>query len=269
MSGSPNPAPERHAWRSRRDEMRLALAFMTRLPMGDLSRAPALSRAAWALPLAGLPVGLASGLVLAATATLPPAAAGLLAVITGVLLTGGLHEDGLADLADGCGGGATRTRKLDIMRDSHIGSFGVLALVLAVGLRATLLAGLAEAALSWPALVLTVAAVAVASRAPLAVLMAGLPRARADGLGASMARGCDIGAATRSVGFGVAALVIVAACAGIGSALATAFGIAIGAAAVGALAQRQLGGVSGDVLGAAQVVAELSALALLVGVIGS
>ena len=126
--------------RRRVDEARLAFMLLTRLPMGQMAEAPPLAASVWAYSVVGAMVGALAGLVFsfAAWAGLPPVTAGLLAIGAGVLLTGAMHEDGLADLADGFGGGHTRERKLEIMRDSRIGSYGVVALVLALGLRAEL-----------------------------------------------------------------------------------------------------------------------------------
>src|SRR5262249_17862382 len=114
---------------------------------------------------------------------LPPLAAALIAVGAGVLATGALHEDGLADAADGCGGHSI-IEKLAIMRDSRIGSFGVLARLCGVGLRAAAVAALAG---GWSALGALVAAHAVA-RGALPAALAALAPARQDGLGASAGR---------------------------------------------------------------------------------
>ncbi|MDO5703976.1 MAG: adenosylcobinamide-GDP ribazoletransferase, partial [Paracoccus sp. (in: a-proteobacteria)] len=105
----------------------LAVAFLTRLPVARLLPAHIipLNSAAWAFPLAGAVVGGAGAAVLAVAvgAGFPVLLAALLALSAMILTTGGLHEDGLADLADAAGG-ATRERRLEIMRDSRIGSYG-------------------------------------------------------------------------------------------------------------------------------------------------
>ncbi|WP_181180926.1 adenosylcobinamide-GDP ribazoletransferase, partial [Paracoccus sp. FO-3] len=146
----------------------LALVWLTRLPVGRLLPAspPTLAQAAWAFPLVGLAVGFigAAVLGLAALAGLPGMVAALLAVGAMILATGALHEDGLADCADGSGG-ATRERRLEIMRDSRIGSYGVLALVLVTGLRVAAIAALV--AQPWLAAA-AVAGLAAASRAGMA-----------------------------------------------------------------------------------------------------
>ena len=122
-----------------------ALAFLTRLPLPEPDRPPDLARATRAMPLAGAVIGLGGAAVYGLTGALglTPAIAGLLAVATTILLTGALHEDGLADSADGLFAGAEPARRLEIMRDSRTGAYGALALILSVGLRATALAAIA------------------------------------------------------------------------------------------------------------------------------
>ena len=155
------------------EECKVALQFLTRLPAGAPARsAPPLAASAPMFPLIGALIGAAGGLVfaLAAGLGLPPMLAALLAVAAQVLLTGGLHEDGLADIADGFGGGRTRADKLRILRDSRIGSFGAMALMLALLARIGALAALASPALVAAALI----AAGAASRAALPVIMVSL-----------------------------------------------------------------------------------------------
>src|SRR6267154_651601 len=112
------------------DELRVAVAFYTRLPVAQPTPVDgaALARAAWAAPLVGVLIGALGALAywIAYRLNLPPLVAATLAVGATLLLTGCLHEDGLADTADGFGGGATRAQILDIMRDSRIGTSGAL-----------------------------------------------------------------------------------------------------------------------------------------------
>ncbi|MBC7908147.1 MAG: adenosylcobinamide-GDP ribazoletransferase, partial [Rhodospirillaceae bacterium] len=118
-------------------DLHLACAFLTRLPLPDLGVVAdgGLARAMRTFPLVGGAVGLAAGLVfLAAHAVLPPLPAALLAVLVAIVLTGALHEDGLADTADGLGARGGREARLEVMRDSRTGAFGVLAIVFSVGL---------------------------------------------------------------------------------------------------------------------------------------
>ena len=109
-------------------DLRIGIGFYTTLPLplpGPID-GPAFSRASWCAPLVGVLIGTlaALGYWVAVRLNLPPFVAATIAVATGLLVTGGLHEDGLADTADGFGGGATRERALDIMRDSSIGEIG-------------------------------------------------------------------------------------------------------------------------------------------------
>ena len=159
-----------------------SVGFLTRLPMpADLPFVP-LSEAMRAFPLAGALIGVLAGAVLASLAGLglPALAAAGLALAALACLTGALHEDGLADTADGFGGGKDRASKLTIMRDSHIGSYGVLALILGLLVKAACLAALAQD--SWLHLVALLAATGALSRALMVWLMASTPPARSDGV---------------------------------------------------------------------------------------
>lgn len=232
-------------------ELRLALMLLTRLPMGWLDPAPPLAAAAWAYPLAGAVVGLISGVVfvLAEGCGLAPTPAAVLAVAAGVLATGAMHEDGLADLADGFGGGRDKAAKLEIMRDSRLGSYGAIALGLALLLRVVLLA---EVLPHHAPLALMIGA-GMLSRAPLPLLMRVLSPARDGGLGHSAAERIGPGAV-----FAALAIAVVAAAFLLPAPLAALIAVAVGAGLVALVARRQIGGFTGDVLGAAQVVAELA-----------
>ena len=228
-----------------------ALALLTRLPAPGADHARG-ARAAWAWPLVGALLGGAGALggLACLAGGLPPAAAAGAALSVQVLATGALHEDGLADLADGLGGGPDRERRLEIMRDSRIGAFGAVALILGLGLRWSLTAALLPAA---PAALLAAAAL---SRAAMAAAMATLPPARPDGLSAMAGR--PGAAAILAAGL---ALALAGLAAGPAPAFLAALGAAGAAAGVGALARSRLGGQTGDVLGAAQQAAEIAALA--------
>src|SRR5579875_2043895 len=169
-----------------RDEFLAACRFLTRLPLGGArgeAVPPILADTVWAFPLVGLVVGLIGGIAyaIASALALPALAAALIAIAATVLVTGGLHEDGLADTADGFGGGATREDKLAIMRDSRTGAYGVLALIFSLGLRTV---AVADIAARWHVLAALVAAHAL-SRGVMPVAMRWLDPAREDGLGAS------------------------------------------------------------------------------------
>ena len=205
-------------------------------------------------PLVGAGLGLAAGL-LAASARglgLPPLAAALLALAAMVLLTGALHEDGLADLADGLGARGDRDKRLEVMRDSRSGAFGVLALIFSVGLRSTALAALPG---GWRMIGVVMAAAAL-SRAMIPAAMQIMAPARPEGLGASAGTPDASTAATAAgMGLGLAVLGL-----GLGGALAAALGALAGGWLIVALARRSLGGYTGDVLGAVQQVAEIGIL---------
>src|SRR5258708_7470910 len=165
-------------------ELNIWVIFLTRMPLaaptailkGDVSRA------LWAAPAVGSAVGAVGAAVywLVHLLHVPDLPAAALAIAATVAATGALHEDGLADVADGFGGGATRERKLEIMRDSRIGTYGVCALVLSFMLRVGVLASLGRPALMATALI---AAHAMA-RAPMPAFMRLVPPARADGMSA-------------------------------------------------------------------------------------
>ena len=239
-------------------ELQVAVMLLTRLPAGRVGNdAPTMAQSAWAWPLAGLLVGgiVAGAYGLATLLGLPPMIAALLAIGGATLATGGLHDDGLADLADGCGGGHDRARKLAIMRDSRIGSYGVLALILSVGLRVGALAALADPALVAPAAI----GLAMASRGWLPLWVWLLPPARDEGLGHGAAR-ITGAAAALAAALGLIGLMLLGPGIGLAAGLAT----LAGGAAVAAFARRQLGGQTGDVLGAIQQLAEIAGwLALL------
>lgn len=232
-------------------------AFLTRLPLRAASGMEALAAASRAFPLIGLGLGAVAGgaMWLAAWANLHPLACAFMGVIAMAWMTGALHEDGLADFADGMGG-RDKQRRLEIMRDSRIGSFGVLALIFAVGIKAAILAGLQGPGIAWAAF----AAAAAMSRAVMAPCMTLLRPARADGLGKSAGRP-DALVSAQSLAIGaVAAGILLGWQLGL-AALAAALAAFL---AVGWLARSRLGGYTGDVLGALQQVAEIFIL-LVVG----
>ena len=166
------------------DELRLAMMMLTRLPMGRLADpAPTLTQARWAFPLVGLPLGLVAWAVFAGASALnlPGLTCAFATLAALAALTGGLHHDGFADFADGAGG-RDQTQRLEIMRDSRVGSYGVIALIFAVGLAASALSALPASAGAGFVLV------SVASRLAMLILLDTLPPARMDGLGHMAAR---------------------------------------------------------------------------------
>ena len=229
-----------------------ATAFLTRVPIDTPTPgAWQLADSAWAFPLVGAGVGAVAGLafLLAQLVGLGDWPAALLSVLSGLALTGALHEDGLADTADGFSGGRDREAKLAIMRDSRQGTFGALAIVLSVLLRAAALAAIGDAIHAGLALI---AAHAV-SRAALPVMMWRMAPARAEGLGAAAGTPRPpgvIGAAAIGILIGLAALGPTRGLIALGLTGAMVF-------ATARLACRQIGGYTGDVLGAFQQTGEI------------
>jgi adenosylcobinamide-GDP ribazoletransferase len=235
-------------------DARLAFQFLTRLPVGTGSLAGAdLGRSCAWFPLPGAAVGLAAAAgAYAAGSHLPPALAAVLAVAALAWLTGGLHLDGVADVFDGLGGGhGDRARILHIMRDSRIGAHGATALVLVLAVKVASIAEVLGRGELWPLVAAPV--VARFAAVPLIVLF---PYAREEGLGKAFhgsAGGREIAIA--------AALTAAALAPFAPASLAPA---AVGLAAAGAVAlalRRRLGGLTGDVYGAAIEIAEAALLA--------
>lgn len=235
------------------EELAAATAFLTRVPTGRLAAfdAAAVARAAPLYPLVGCAVGALAGGVIDFTAgPLPAFAAAALGLGVAALVTGGMHLDALADTADALGG-TTRERRLEIMRDHAIGSFGAVALVLVLVFEAAVLAAEGSA---WTAF----AAAGACARWSALPLAAFLPSVRAEGQGAVLA----------ATSPGAVALGLVVA-GGLALALRGWAGFAaVGAAAAAALVLavffgRWLGGVTGDTLGATTELAQAAALAAL------
>jgi adenosylcobinamide-GDP ribazoletransferase len=248
MMATPPPAPTQLA-----RDLNVALSFCTRLPMPHAVAATGadVARACWALPIAGALVGAIGALVygLAVWAAIPAFAAAALAVAATVLATGALHEDGLADVADGFGGGATRERKLEIMRDSRLGTYGACALVLSLLLRISTIADLTQPALVASALF----AAHIGARAVMPAVMWFVPPAKPDGLSASAGlppvAGVAIAAVLGAVALGVGL--------GPGRGAIAVLVVLLGAAVVARLSIAQIGGQTGDVLGAVEQVSEI------------
>jgi adenosylcobinamide-GDP ribazoletransferase len=241
-------------------DLQIGFTFLTRLSLTH--REPIatgeLSAALWTAPLVGVVVGfVGAGIYWLANALhLPPLPAAVLAVAATALVTGALHEDGLADVADGFGGGATRERKLDIMRDSRIGTYGVCALIVSFMLRVAALTNLGDPALVAAALVTAHAA----GRAPLPAFMRLVLPARADGLSADAGRP-PVSSAVVALLLGLVALLMVFGFATCAVAIVL---LAIGFGVLSWLSKRQIGGQTGDVLGALEQVSE--SVVLLVAV---
>src|SRR3954469_11289714 len=234
-------------------DLRIAASFVTILPVASSEPAGdgAIARATWALPVAGLVVGLTGALVYAIASRfgLTSSLAALLALTATALVTGALHEDGLADTADGLGGGRTRERKLEIMRDSRIGTYGVCALILSFGLRWSALAVIAN---PWM-VALALCAAHIAARAGLPAFMSQVAPARLDGLSASA--GSPPGRSI-AIAFAVGILALVLAL-GAGPALWSLILRSRAVLMLARLAIHQIGGQTGDILGACEQTGEI------------
>jgi adenosylcobinamide-GDP ribazoletransferase len=240
----------------RAEELKASLAFCTRLPFARATpqAAKALGKAAWAFPIAGLVVGMVGALVyvLAHRLGVPAWPAAALSVTATLIVTGALHEDGLADTADGFGGGGTRPEKLDIMRDSRTGAFGVCAVVLSLLLRVSALASFADAhGVVWALL-----ASHAAARATMPALMWLVPAARNDGLSYEAGRPTGESVAAASA----IALVVLLFCLHPVRGIIAFVVLAAAVTLMAWLSTRQIDGQTGDVLGALEQVGEVAVL---------
>jgi adenosylcobinamide-GDP ribazoletransferase len=246
--------PQDRIWRLLAD-LKVTALFYTRLPLPQAGAVGGveIARASWAGPIIGLAIGLVGAFAywLSMRLNLPPLPAAALAVAATIAATGALHEDGLADVADSLGG-ATRERKLEIMRDSRIGAFGTLALILSVILRVTAIADLPNSATVACALL----AAHAGARALLPALMWFVPPARADGLSAE--------AGVPPIEFVLAAfligLVVLVLALGFTTGLLALLLVLVAVAAFAWFSMARFGGQTGDVLGAAEQVGEVLVL---------
>ncbi len=245
----------------RAEELKASIVFCTRLPL--LRATPIaggiIAKAAWAFPIAGVLVGLIGAVVyaLAHRAGLPAWPAAALTVAATLLATGCLHEDGLADTADGFGGGKTREQKLAIMRDSRTGVYGVCALVMSLVLRVAALASLPGA----HPVVWALIASHAAARAAMPALMLMLPPARGDGL--SFEAGRPPGEAVLAAA--VIGFLILAICLHLGHGVLALILLAAIVALMAWLSMRQIEGQTGDVLGALEQASEIAVLLVALG----
>jgi adenosylcobinamide-GDP ribazoletransferase len=244
-----------------------AISFLSRLPVPDRffdGHDGSLSRTVAAFPLAGLAIALPAALLIALLSATGADAVlvALIAVTLQIMLTGALHEDGLSDTADGLGGGRSREKALAIMKDSRIGTYGALALLLSVAARVSALAILIEA-LSPLAAALAWLTAAVLSRTLMVWHWSFLPSARTDGVAASAGKP-DADAAKTAYVLGAA-----------GAAAMCVFALpfhawfpasALGLAAVFIFSrhcQKRLNGHTGDTIGASQQLCEITVLMTL------
>ena len=236
---------------------RLACQMLTRLPTArGIDYAPALDGAAIRYyPAVGIFLGLASGTVFAVThAPFGPLPAAVLAIAATVLLTGAMHEDGLADTADGIGGGQSAARALEIMRDSRIGVYGVLALILVVAAKIFVLASLSP----WMGLAVLVAVHGL-SRWSVVLIIATAQYVRPAGTASPVAGKVSPPSHLVAGATAAACLILTGYAASPQAAAGLLVGLACGHAATRAAFQPKLKGYTGDCLGATQQVSELGA----------
>lgn len=234
-----------------------AVQFLTRVPVRTSTAIPHVRIVPW-FPVVGALIGVVVGGVAAGLGELVPGTvAAALAVVTGLLVTGAFHEDGLADIADAFGGGVTVERRLEILKDSRHGTYGVAALASSIVVRVVAAASIVSAASVFAAFV----AAHTLGRTAAVVAMKTAPPAAESGLGASAGRDLSAAATTicAATGVGVAAL-------------ATGWwvlpfvgGAIVATAAVVVLAVRKIHGLAGDVLGAVEQVVECTVLVVASG----
>jgi adenosylcobinamide-GDP ribazoletransferase len=254
----PQTFPDRSAAGQLWYEARVCIGFLTRLPVfaQEYAGGTSLAAASWAFPVAGLAVGIlgAVALWIADGIGLASGLAALIAIAAMVAVTGALHEDGLADTADGFGLTGDAARRLAAMHDSHIGVFGMVALIVVFGARWSALADLLAPSLAGAAEALVAAA--TISRGVLPYVMHAVPNARSDGLSVAAGRpesrpaliALAISAVVALLAFGFGGAIVVLAVAAL-----VAYGIVF-------LARRLIGGQTGDVLGAIQQLVETAVL---------
>ncbi len=243
-----------------------AIQFLTRVPVRSRTEPPPQQLVVPWFPVVGTLVGAAVGGVAAGLWQVStPLVAAAVAVIVGVVVTGAFHEDGLADVADAFAGGWAVERRLEILKDPHHGSYGVAALTGSIVVRVAALGSMpGPAAMLWSAI-----AAHTIGRGAAVALMGAVPAARRDGLGAAYARPLS---RSRTVAVVLAAIALSAAAllvrfgwhVSLGrSVVAVVVAAALATIAIGWLARRKIGGITGDVLGAAEQVAECLVLVVL------
>lgn len=250
------------------DDVARSIAFLSRIHMPQrhfVNFDGRLDRAVRAFPVAGLLIVLPAAAIVSIFSAIQaaPLFTAVVAVTIQSLITGALHEDGLSDTADGLGGGSTRESALIIMKDSRIGSYGAVALILSFGLRVSALAAVIPL-VSPSGAGLLVLATAALSRTAMVWHWSKLPPARKDGVAVSAGEP-DAPAVTFALALGVASAVLLLLVSG-ASLLAAMLSIAAFAATVAAFSRivgGKIGGHTGDTIGAAQQLSEIAVLSAL------
>lgn len=244
-----------------------AVAFLSRIPMPQsLFKAydGRLGRLVRAFPFAGIVIGFVPALALLLLLGLhaDPLMAALIALSIQVLATGALHEDGLADTADGIGGGKSREHSLVIMKDSRIGTYGAIALILSFAIRAAALAAIARHATPLTS-ALAIPAVAALSRGAIAWHWQRLPPAKADGVAASTGQPDETAMQIALASAGLVAALLIWPAFGLRPLVASLLAPGIAGLAFTAFIRRKLAGHTGDTLGAMQQICEIASLCAL------
>lgn len=240
-----------------RADLAAGVSLLTRLPTGWFYTHDArfnLARSSWCWPLIGGAIGAATGLVLVGCIALgmPPIVAAGWAITFQLLLTGALHEDGFADSVDGMFGGRSVERRLEIMRDSRVGSYGALALGVVLLLRAGTMTTLASAPVHVISVLMTAGAF---SRLALMLPVLWLGPARPDGLAHQLRH-----LPARSLLIAICLTGLIADSLSALGALSLFLMACLAALGISRLAHRLVGGYTGDVLGATAIAAELTVL---------
>jgi adenosylcobinamide-GDP ribazoletransferase len=236
--------------------LKIGLLFSTRIPLSHATPIGGadIARASWGLPVIGVLIGLlgATAYWIAFHFNLPPLPAAALAVTATLATTGCLHEDGLADTFDGFGGGHGRERKLEIMRDSRIGTYGACALALSLLLRVGAVASLAGPG---PGALGLIAAHAGA-RATMPLFLRLVPPARPEGLSADAGRPSRANVLVAAL----LGLVVLLWSLGAGRTVVALLLLAVAFGFMRWLCLRQIGGQTGDVAGALEQISEIVVL---------
>ena len=242
------------------EDIKIASHFLLRIPLpfSGTDWSKGLGTAIRAFPVVGAFIGAIGAIImlLLTNTALSPLNCGFLVIGAQILITGALHEDGLADFTDGLGGGKNREERLRIMRDSFVGTFGILILICSVGLRVTALASLIE-----KEFVAALLAAGIFSRALIPIVMSILNPAQNNGLGAS-AQKPEISATVTACAIGIISIFFFL---NFNQAITACILCLILLTILMFVAHSRLGGYTGDVLGASQQVTETAILISVAG----
>jgi len=233
----------------------LAVQFLTRLPVRSdgIFTPQRMAASVRYYPLVGLGVGgLSAAVYVVATLTFPPMVALLLAIATGLIVTGAFHEDGLADTFDGVGGGLTRDKALSIMRDSRLGTYGSLALIIALTVKIFALNSLPMHLVPYALIVGH-----GVSRLSSVLVIATSRYVRDEGTGKPVSNGISFPSQLVSIATGLIAVALWCIWLSPMAVFCALIGVFVGHVLMRLLFEPKLGGYTGDTLGAVQQVSEI------------